>query len=360
MCHLFYTCFRNSLIRHLLCLSVSINARIFTQSRQRSAMAVIIQHLASILSVSLTDASGLETSIPALKSSIVALESYIKTLEGSSGRWETLAWSCAFAVGIGIVGEIVVIVGEHQDGVGAWRRGIVLPPDHPDVRRFWFDIVATLLVLIGVFGEAAASMQLASINSQLRSKTSELRAKSDQLVALVTQEAGGAAANARQAQDSAGAARTAAGTARGKADAASIASGKAQHSADSVANQAAQLRTSIDKATADIRLAESAAASARAENLATEQTLERERNTRLELEKSIAPRGLWLMRYADGTSNIDELKKWRGTVVSIRYIPDFEAERAARFIASVLDQSGWKISGVDSTKDFVFDGVQVE
>ena len=162
---------------------------------------VITEALATIPSTLPIDASALEASISALKSSICALESSLKTLEGSSGWWETLAWSCALAVGIGIVGEIVVIVGEHRDDLTAWQRGIVRPPDHPDIRRFWFDIVATIRVLIGVFGEAGASMKLASINSQLRSKTSELRADSDQLLALVTQVAAIANAGAGKANE---------------------------------------------------------------------------------------------------------------------------------------------------------------
>ena len=174
-------------------------------------MSVIIQHLASASSALPTDASTLEASISALKSSISALESSLKTSEGSSGRWETLAWSCAFAVGIGIVGELVVIISEYRDDLHDWRRGAVFwvwgkvcPPDRPPQWRFWFDIVATVLVLVGVFGEAGASMQLASINSQLRSTTSLLRAKSDQLLALVTLEAGSAASSAERANVAAG------------------------------------------------------------------------------------------------------------------------------------------------------------
>lgn len=160
-----------------------------------------MQTLATTPSTLPMDASALEASISALKSCISALESSTKTLEASSSWWETLAWSCAFAVGIGIVGEIVVIVSEYLEDREDWRRGIMRAPDHPLVWRFWFDIVATLLVLAGVFGEAGASMQLASINSQLRSKTSELRAKSDQLLVLVTQEVGDAVTSVRIISD---------------------------------------------------------------------------------------------------------------------------------------------------------------
>jgi hypothetical protein len=161
---------------------------------------VIIQALANTSSDLPTDAS-LEASISALKSSISALESSIKTFEGSSGFLEVLAWCCAIAVGIGVAGEVVVIICEYFEDREGWRRGIVRPPGHPSVWRFWFDIVATLLVVAGVFGEAGASMKLASINSQLRSKTSNLRAESDQLLALVTQQAGDANTSANGAAE---------------------------------------------------------------------------------------------------------------------------------------------------------------
>lgn len=173
-------------------------------------MAVIIQMLASLSSTPAIDASALETSISALKSSISALESSLNSLEGSSNRWEILAWSCAFAVGLGIIGEVVVIVSEYRDDMHVWKQGVIFwvwervcPPGRPPLWRFWFDIISTIIVLVGVFGEAGASLKLASINNQLRSKTSDLRAKSDQLLALITQEAGTAASSAARAQSSA-------------------------------------------------------------------------------------------------------------------------------------------------------------
>jgi hypothetical protein len=104
----------------------------------------------------------------------------------------------------GIVGEIIVIVSEDGENKYDWARGIVLPPDRAPRWRFWFDIIATIIVLLGVLGEAWGSSQLASINSQLRSKTSELRADSDQLLALVTQEAGDAVISAKTVRKEAG------------------------------------------------------------------------------------------------------------------------------------------------------------
>src|ERR1019366_4294571 len=157
--------------------------------RQRSAMVVIMQYLATAPSALPSDASALEASISALRNSIAVLDNSIKTLEGSSTGWEVFAWSCSFLVAVGVAAEIVAVVWGYREELEDWSRGIIRPPDRPSVRKLWFDVVATLLVVIGVFGEAGASAELASKNSQLRSKTSELRSKSDQLLALVTQEA---------------------------------------------------------------------------------------------------------------------------------------------------------------------------
>lgn len=180
---------------------------------------MIIQTLANLPSSCPADSSSLESCISALKSSISALESSLKITEGSSGCWETIGWLCAIAVGIGIAGEIVVIVSEHRDDLEDWKHGIVRPPDRPPMWRFWFDIVATLIVLGGVFGEAGATAKVASINSQLRSKTSELRAKSDELLAVITEQAGDADKSAKEAEAASASAKADAKTAHDEVDA---------------------------------------------------------------------------------------------------------------------------------------------
>jgi hypothetical protein len=191
---------------------------------------VIIQHLANLRSGCPADSSSLASCISALKISISALESSIKTTDGSSGQWETFGWLCAIVVGVGVAGEIVVIVSEHLEGLEDWRRGIISPPDRPPAWRFWFDIAATLLVVGGVFGEAGATGMVASINSQLRSKTSELRAESDQLLALVTQEAG-------EAKDSALIAKASADAAEEKSERAEASASRALTSTNEARNE---------------------------------------------------------------------------------------------------------------------------
>jgi hypothetical protein len=176
---------------------------ILAAPRRNTKMAVIMQQLANSFSCSAADSSALEASISALKSSISALDVSIRTLEGSSGFWEAVGWWSAIAVGIGVVGELAVIFHDFFDDKSDWARGIMRPPDHPSVRWLWFDVAATVLVVVGIFLEAGASAKVSSINSQLRSKTNVLRAKSELLLAAVTQEVTDADACAKDARTTA-------------------------------------------------------------------------------------------------------------------------------------------------------------
>lgn len=88
-------------------------------------------------------------------------------------------------------------------------------------------------------------------------------------------------------------------------------------------------------------------------NLATESKLaeandklEQEKITRLEMEKSLAPRLLPFRKFSDGTTNIDDLKLLKGTTVRIVYVPDAEAARAAANLAYLFGAAGWKIASV--------------
>jgi hypothetical protein len=223
---------------------------------------VIIQRLANLPSSCPADSSSLESCISALKSSISTLESCIKATEGSSGHWETFGWLCAIAVGIGITGELVVIVSEHFEAREAWRRGIIRPPDEPPWWRFWVDIAATIIVLGGVFGEAGASAKIASINSQLRSKTSELRAKSVLLLAVTTEVAGDAATSATTARQEAEAVKGIADEARADAKDALAKAKSAQGELAHAEADAAKAQTAASKALSSADKAESRVAEA--------------------------------------------------------------------------------------------------
>lgn len=124
-----------------------------------------------------------------MRSSLSALESSIKTLDDQSTFWEgLLPWFTAMVV-IGVAAEIGVIFWDHCEELAAWRRGIIRPPDHPSVRKLMLNVIATALVVFGVFGEFAIGIAIAYINGQLRTKNADFRDKSGQLIALVTQDA---------------------------------------------------------------------------------------------------------------------------------------------------------------------------
>jgi hypothetical protein len=289
-------------------------------------MTTIMQHLAANPSALPSDASALEACISALKSSISALEISLKTSEGSSTPWEYLAIVSSFVVFLGIVGEIVVIVSEDRDDREDWARGIVWPPDRAPRWRFWFDIVATIVVLLGVLGEAWGSLELASINSQLRSKTSELRAKSDQLLAVVTQVAGDASASAQTAGDDAK-------SATADAKSATASSLEAQAHATAIGDE---LTKEIEK------------------EQAAEQRLEEEKIKRIELAVSLLPR-----TFRDQSGAIAQLKKLPTRTALIEYLDTPECLATAEQINFVLLQAGWPTTGVPVKTVWPGEGVGV-
>lgn len=156
----------------------------------------ILAHLVQTVSNLPTDAS-------ALQSAISALEIKIKTLESSSVPWErSLPWFTGM-VAFGVAMELWVIWRDRRDGMQAWGRGIIRPPDRPSIWRFVVEIVSVLFVTGGIVCELWAGVEITSINGTLRNKSAELRSKSDQLLALVTQEAGDAATSAKTAREEA-------------------------------------------------------------------------------------------------------------------------------------------------------------
>jgi len=76
-------------------------------------------------------------------------------------------------------------------------------------------------------------------------------------------------------------------------------------------------------------------------NIQAQQSLEDERNKRLEIEKSLAPRTVTIQ--LGEKSNLAPLERISGVEAIIRYIPDVEASRAAHQIAFALGQAKWKL-----------------
>lgn len=197
----------------------------------RSAVPAIAMLFTWASSSSPTDASALE-------SSISGLERAITVLENSSAFWERwLPWFTA-AVVLGVALEVWVIFLDHEEGMSAWREGIVRPPHRPSLRKLVWEVVGSVLVVLGVFGEFAIGVRIAGINGSLRTKSAELRSASDQLLALVTQEAGDAKISAVEAGNAASRSKT-------ESDAALKSAGEAQKKVAQVAQLAEQINEGL-------------------------------------------------------------------------------------------------------------------
>ncbi len=148
----------------------------------RSPIIVIFAHL-------IQAASSLPTDASALESSISALERDIKALENSSVPWENwLPWFTVL-VAIGVAMEFWVIWRERRDGMEAWKRGTILPPERPSTAEFIIELASLVLITGGIVGELGIGIKITSINGTLRTKNGELRTKSDQLIGLLGNDA---------------------------------------------------------------------------------------------------------------------------------------------------------------------------
>jgi hypothetical protein len=285
--------------------------------------------------------SNLPTDASALESAISALEREIKALESSSVPWEqSLPWFTAL-VALGVVMELWVIWGERREGMEAWARGTIRPPDRPSTFKFVVEVASVLFITGGIVGELWVGVKITSINGRLRTKGAELRSKSDKLLALVTQPAGHAADASSRAEDSAG---------------------KAQQKADAAAYSANRTGILANSAKADAISAQREVAEATRQTRATAAQLQDEHNKRMELEKSIAPRTIsltGLVTPQQHISTVDALKKFSGIVVSIETISDWEARRAGDNLDKALHEANWSATSVVIDKTDIPDGVTV-
>jgi hypothetical protein len=202
-----------------------------------------------------------------------------------------------------------------------WRRGIVRPPDSPSFRWMLFDVLATVVVVSGIFGEAGATGKVSSINSQLRSKTSELRAKSDQLLSLITLEAGSAATSAKNAQGS----------------------------ADKIGAQATGLRVQAEHLATELTTQQE-----RADDAA--RSLEEEERKRLDLAISLLPRNFW-----DQSGALNKLSRVKPVPVVFEYVDEREPREMAEQIAFVLNALHWQYRKLPKGRyDSIREGITID
>jgi hypothetical protein len=98
------------------------------------------------------------------------------------------------------------------------------------------------------------------------------------------------------------------------------------------------------------------------ENIILQASVEKEKATRLELEKSLAPREI-VMHTGGGKATSDPLKPYAGIHVILHILPDAEADRAARSIEMMTKFAGWEITEKAYKPELnagIYDGVAIE
>ena len=121
------------------------------------------------------------------------LRALIANLEasGSSAHW----WLefCTALVVLGVVFEVIFIIWEYVDELHDFRRGIVHPPERPNILLFALGLLGAGLVAIGVAGEFRFESKIERIET-------DIRKANDDLFLLLSKEAGDAAKSAKTAR----------------------------------------------------------------------------------------------------------------------------------------------------------------
>jgi hypothetical protein len=97
------------------------------------------------------------------------------------------------------------------------------------------------------------------------------------------------------------------------------------------------------------------------DNIKAQSDLEKERSSRIEMEKSLAIREVALFSVR-GVSNVEGLKPFAGVKFVVRSLPEAEPSRAAESLISVLEIVGWVKTGREISGEYMsqqYDGVTV-
>jgi hypothetical protein len=150
-----------------------------------------------------------------------------------------------------------------------------------------------------------------------------------------------------------------AGDAKTSANGAAAAALTAKGASDNATSSASNALDLARSARQEVISAKEETEKLRQQNLNIEANLKVENAKRMELEKTVAPRLIEQITVGN-VSTLDVLSKFAGTPCIIEFIPDWEARRAAGFVASVLNHAGWKIRSFTVVEKDLPDGVTVE
>lgn len=125
----------------------------------------------------------------ALRSALASLDDYSSSLYWWLGFW-------TFIVALGVVLEVVYVVGEYLEELHDFKRGTIHPPERPSTTLFVLGLLGAGLVAAGVSGELWKESQIAKLETCIRKGN-------DALFLMLSNEAGDAATAAEVAHDEA-------------------------------------------------------------------------------------------------------------------------------------------------------------
>jgi hypothetical protein len=129
-------------------------------------------------------------------------------------------WTWCVVVGVAL--ELVFIVWAHIDERHDWyrslTRGIVFPPEKPNVLKLGCELFSVLLVVGGIVGELRIDAMLGNLETKIRGVNERRVLKLQQEAGDAAKSAHDAAQDATNAKDDAGQAKTIARDARQEAD----------------------------------------------------------------------------------------------------------------------------------------------
>jgi hypothetical protein len=230
-----------------------------------------------------------------------------------------------FLVVVGVALEVVFVIWEYAEELHDFRRGIVHPPEKPNMLLFVLGLLGAGLVASGVAGELYIDVQAGKVETEIR-KLNELR------VSLLSKEAGDAKTSATEAE---GAAKRA----RDQSD-------KATASASNALGLASGARREADSFEGDIRSAKQQAADAES-HLAD--ALERAAEASRELAKLKTPRSL---SEEQQKRIVAKIKRFPEIPFDLWVSSDSDSTALMGLIDATLRSAEWKFNSTGSPIEF--------
>jgi hypothetical protein len=251
----------------------------------------------------------------------LALRTLVTNLEASRSSDHWWLEVCTALVAVGVLFEVIFVIWEYVDELHDFRRGIVHPPERPNIILFALGLLGAALVAIGVAGEFR-------FEAKIESTETRIRKANDDLFLLLSKEAGDAAISAKTARDEADAVKGIADEARSDAKDALAKAQAAQRELAHAESDAAKAQTAASKALSTADKAESHLADA----------MKRADALTVQLNRLTTPRSL-----PHTPDVVSPLKPFKGMEYMFADVcSDTECIQLLRDIESVLQLAEWK------------------